>query len=130
MVARDQHRIVVISPFELRLKPRVVLDHEQSTLFGPRPTHRQPAFPISNAPIPCAPASACGKRSAKLLPFPGSLVTSIVPPIACASCSASKAPRPKPAALVEIGRAAGRDRGCPDVEISGVASSLKKKTKK
>src|SRR3546814_6191871 len=85
MVARDQHRIVVISPFELRLKPRVVLDHEQSTLFGPRPTHRQPAFPISNAPIPCAPASACGKRSAKLLPFPGSLVTSIVPPIACRS---------------------------------------------
>src|SRR3546814_4332116 len=90
MVARDQHRIVVISPFELRLKPRVVLDHEQSTLFGPRPTHRQPAFPISNAPIPCAPASACGKRSAKLLPFPGSLVTSIVPPIACASCRASR----------------------------------------
>src|SRR3546814_7920721 len=79
MVALDQHLIVVISPCELRLKPRVVLDHEQSTLFGPRPTHRQPAFPISNAPIPFAPASACGKRSAKLLPFPGSLVTSIVP---------------------------------------------------
>src|SRR3546814_1954257 len=93
MVARDQHRIVVISPFELRLKLRVVLDHEQSTLFGPRPTHRQPAFPMSNAPIPCAPASACRKRSATLLPFPGSLVTSLVPPIARPRCSAAKATR-------------------------------------
>src|SRR3546814_19892641 len=123
MVAGDQHRIIVIGPFELRLQPRIILDHQQNMLFGP-PTHRQLASFITASALR-APASACGSRKAKQLPFPASLATSLVPPIPCASCSASKAPSPKPAALVEpkgsnsssctksrakIGRAVHRER--------------------
>src|SRR5690606_10852165 len=100
MITRDQHAIIVIGPFELRLQPRVVLDHQQWALFGP-PTHRQLASFIPVASRRPTPASADGSRNAKQLPFPGSLVTSIAPFIACVSCSASKAPSPNPAALVE-----------------------------
>src|SRR3546814_14764746 len=39
----------------------------------------------------------------------------------------STAVRAEPSALLETGRASRRERGCQDVEISGVAETLKKK---
>ena len=89
MVARDQHRIAVIGPFELRLQPRVVLDHQQfARCFGAVVLHD--ATFIQSLPRPAAPPSpAAGSHRVKRLPLPGSLTTSIVPPIACAICNAS-----------------------------------------
>src|SRR3546814_18605773 len=125
MVAGDQHRIIVIGPFELRLQPRIILNHQQNMLLGP-PTHRQLASFITASALR-APASACGSRKAKQISLPASLATSIVPPIACASCSAQKQPSPKPDALGEtkglnssrgpnsrakLARETFRDRGC------------------
>src|SRR3546814_17941662 len=67
MVAGDQHRIIVIGTFELRLQHRIILDHQQNMLFGP-PTHRQLASFITASALR-APESACGSRKAKKRPF-------------------------------------------------------------
>src|SRR3546814_5730403 len=85
---------------ELRLEPGVVLDDEQLARRRGRSLGHDATF-IHSSP-PSAPFSpAAGSHSVKQLPSPGSLSTSIVPFIACASPSASKAPSPKPPSFVE-----------------------------
>src|SRR3546814_7674105 len=39
MVARDEHAIILIGPFELSLQPGVVLDHQQCAQSGPALVH-------------------------------------------------------------------------------------------
>src|SRR3546814_8739285 len=101
MVARDEHAIILIRPCELRLQPRVVRDHQQCAQSGLALAHVIPTF-VTRASPPTAPrASASGSQRVKLLPLPGSLATSIAPPIACAICSASNAPSPNPESFVD-----------------------------
>src|SRR3546814_9379381 len=77
MVARDEHAIILIGPFELSLQPGVVLDHQQCAQSGPALVHVIPTF-VTRASPPAAPrASASGNHRVKLLPLPGSLATSI-----------------------------------------------------
>src|SRR3546814_6745949 len=71
MVARDEHAIILIGPFELSLQPGVVLDHQQCAQSGPALVHVIPTF-VTRASPPAAPrASASGNHRVKLLPLPG-----------------------------------------------------------
>src|SRR3546814_3385125 len=81
MVARDEHAIILIGPFELSLQPGVVLDHQQCAQSGPALVHVIPIFVTRASPPAAARASASGNHRVKLLPLPGSLATSIAPPI-------------------------------------------------
>src|SRR3546814_18533072 len=96
MVARDEHAIILIGPFELSLQPGVVLDHQQGAQSDPALVHVIPTFVTRASPPAAARASASGNHRVNLLPLPGSLATSLAPPLVSPICSASNPPTPQP----------------------------------
>src|SRR3546814_14297395 len=100
MVARDEHAIILIGPFELSLQPGVVLDHQQGAQSDPALVHVIPTFVTRASPPAAARASASANHRVKLLPLPGSLAPPIAPPILCPLWSASHPPSPQPQSFV------------------------------
>src|SRR5205823_7752948 len=92
-VARADHGIALVGPFELTLQALVVLDDQQDFGFGLLGHAR---FRLGSLAV-----SAAGRVMVKVVPWPGRLSTLMRPPIAVISERASNVPMPKPPDLVE-----------------------------
>ena len=92
-IARADHGIALVGPFELALQALVILDDQQDgkfALFG----HAR--FRLGSLAV-----SAAGRVMVKVVPWPGRLSTLMRPPMAEISERASNVPMPKPPDLVE-----------------------------
>src|SRR5437868_271404 len=88
-VARADHIVAFVGPFELALQAFIILDDEEHPGWG------GVGHAIFRSGWAAAPAA--GRRIVKVVPRPRRLSTLRRPPIAVMSERASKAPMPKPA---------------------------------